>query len=110
MKDNEEKINEIKEKLEDLFVNRYDTFKESVKLINDALRAFDINYEFTYNDFCSTFSEKCFEYMRINSDIDITDPKQMMVHTLPIIISVIEDVKNKHGFKNDQSDSKNIVQ
>lgn len=94
--DLEDKKKFIKETLEkDLYVNRYETFKESVFLINEALKSFDINYEYTYDQFCVDFTEECLNYQENNPNIDMRDPEQMLFYTFPIVISIIEKAKIK---------------
>jgi hypothetical protein len=102
---------EIKQKLEnDLYVDRYSTFKESVALINQALTSFNINYQYTYNEFCSDFTNECLNYIEQNPTVDLTDPRQLMIHTLPMILSIVDKAKNKYGFRNDNSNSENTEQ
>jgi len=94
----------VKEKLEnELYVDRYNTFKESVELINTALDIFKIDYHFTYNDFCSEFTNECLNYIDEHPTVDMLDTRQMMVYAFPIIMSIINNAKNKHELKNDQS-------
>lgn len=111
MNDIEERKRELKQKLEnDLYVDRYSSFKESVYLINEALKAFDINYEYTYNQFCSDYTDNCMRYMDEHPQVDLNDPGQIMVHTLPILLVMIDDLKNKYGLKNDKLYSENTEQ
>jgi hypothetical protein len=89
---------EIRSKLEsELYVERYDTFKESVKMINMALQAFNVNYQYVYDDFCTDFTNECVNYIDEHPDVDMRDPGQMSIYTLPIIMSMVENVKNKYG-------------
>lgn len=98
----EEKKREFKERIEiELFVERYDTFKESVVLINEALKIIKIDYQFTYNEFCSEYIEECMNYMDKHPNIDMMDPKQLYFYTLPIIISLLEKTKIKYGINNE---------
>jgi len=81
----------------ELYVERYDTFKESVKMINMALQAFNVNYQYVYDDFCTDFTNECVNYIDEHPDVDMRDPGQMSIYTLPIIMSMVENVKNKYG-------------
>lgn len=106
----EERKKELRHKLEnDLYVDRYSTFKESVALINEALKSFEINYEYTYNEFCSDYTDHCLKYMDEHPHVDLNDPSQIMIHTLPILLVMIDDLKNKYGY-NDKSNSENTEQ
>lgn len=96
----EERKRIIKEKLSnDLYVERYDTFKESVVLINRAMDIFDINYQYDYNSFCRDFTEETMKYIENNPDVDISEYSQMYIYTPLIVMSLIEKIKNKYGFK-----------
>jgi hypothetical protein len=96
--DLEKKKKEIKDKLEnELYVERYSTFRESVELINAALDSFGINYQYTYNVFCKDFTSECLNYIDKHPNVDMTDPRQMMTYTFPIVMSIVENVKNKYG-------------
>jgi len=104
--DVESKKKELKERLEsDLYVDRYSSFRESVELINKALESFNINYQYTYNEFCSDFTNECLKYIDEHPKVDMTDPQQMMVYTFPIVMSIVDRAKNKYGIKDDKSNS-----
>lgn len=97
------KKKELKDKLENsLYVERYDTFKESVELINLSLISFRINHQYNYNEFCSEFTEACLEYVEKHPDVDMTDAKQIIIYTLPIVMSIVEKAKNKYGLINEE--------
>lgn len=92
----EERKKEFKERIEtELFVERYDTFKESVVLINEALKMLKINYQYSYDEFCSEYVEQCLLYMDKHPNIDMMDAKQLYFYTLPIIISLLVKAKNE---------------
>jgi hypothetical protein len=94
----EKKKKDLREKLEnELYVDRYDTFKESVELLNAALKSFNINYQYSYDEFCVDFTNQCLKYIDDHPSADMSDPRQMMVYTLPIIMSIVEEAKNTHG-------------
>jgi hypothetical protein len=98
--DLEERKKEFKERLvNELFVERYASFKESIELINETLENFNINHRYNYDEFCTDYTDACMEYMDKHRHIDMMDPKQLYLYTLPILINIIEKVKNKHGFK-----------
>ena len=98
--DIEERKKDLKEKLEvDLYVDRYSTFKESVELINQALETFNVNYQYLYNEFCVEFTNECLKYLDDHPDADMLDPGYMMVYTMPIVMNMINNAKNKYGFK-----------
>jgi len=97
----EERKKEFKERItNELFVERYDSFKESISLINLALSNYNINYQYTYDQFCSDYIDECIDYMDKHPNVDMMDAKQLYFYTLPIIISIIDKAKNNHGFKN----------
>lgn len=52
---NKDKKNEILEKINDVFVNDFNTIKMSQEKINDYLKLFDINETYNYNNFCIDF-------------------------------------------------------
>lgn len=96
--DVEKQKREIKLKLEnELYVDRYDSFKESVFLINEALKSFNINYQYSYDEFCADFTQECLKYIDEHPTVDMTAPKEMMLYTLPIVMAIIENTKNKYG-------------
>ena len=98
--DLESRKRELKEKLEnELYVDRYSTFKECVDLINGALDTFKINYNYTYNEFCAEFTEECLNYMDTHPNADMNDTRQMMIYIFPMIMSMLEKSKNKYGLK-----------
>jgi len=88
---------DVKFKLEsELYVEGYGLFKNSVELINLALECFGINHQYDYDEFCTDFTIECLEYIDKHPNINLLDPEQMSYYTLPIILSLIEKVKNKH--------------
>ena len=94
--DLEIKKKELKDKLEnELYVERYDTFKETVTLLNEALINIGINYTYNYDTFCSDFTLQCLKYLDLHPDVDLTDANQIVLHTLKIVMLMIEVVKNK---------------
>lgn len=98
----EDRKKEFKDRLiNELFVERYDTFKESVTLINEALTVLKIDYKYSYDEFCTDYVEECMIYMDENPKVDMMDQNQLYFYALPIIISMIDKIKNKHGFKTD---------
>lgn len=108
--DLETRKKELKYKLEnELYVERYDTFKESVKLLNEALINIGINYTYTYDVFCLDFTKECLNYLDQNPEVDLTDANQIVLHTLKIVMSMIEATKNKIE-RYDKLDSTEITQ
>jgi len=102
----DEDIESKKEKFKDrlineLFVERHSTFKESVELINMALSEFKINYQYSYDDFCTDYLKECLNYMDVNPDVDMMNPNQLATHTLPIVLSIVDRIKNEYGIIND---------
>ena len=103
----EDRKKEIREKLvNDLFVEKYSTFKESVELINQAFDIFNINYQYTYDKFCQDFTDETMKYVDDNPNIDITGYKEMYLSTPLIVMSLINKIKNEHGFKKELLDKK----
>jgi hypothetical protein len=98
----EERKKEFKERLtNELFIERYDTFKQSISLINMALENFRVNYQYTYDQFCIDFTNESMEYMDKHPEVDMMDPMQLYFYTLPIVMSIIDKAKNKYGIKNE---------
>jgi Mg-chelatase subunit ChlI len=107
----EKRKKDLRDRLEsELYVERYDTFKESVQLINQALEFFKIDHNYTYDEFCQDFTEECMKYMDEHPKSDMQDPRQMMLSVFPIVMSIIDRSKEKYGFKNDKLDSENTEQ
>lgn len=103
--DLENKKRDLKHKLEnELYVERYDTFKESVILLNEALVDIGINYTYTYDVFCSDFTSQCLKYLEQYPDVDLTDAEHVVLHTLKIVMLMIDVAKNK-TVKYDRIDS-----
>jgi len=100
MEDLELRKKEFKDRLtNELFIERYDSFKESIILINMALESFRIDYQYTYDQFCIDYTNECMEYMDNHPDVDMMDPTQLYFYTLPIVMSIVEKAKNKYGIK-----------
>lgn len=98
IKDIEFKKKELKDKLEnELYVEKYSTFKNSIFLINEALKSFNINYQYTYDTFCADFTYECLKYQDENPNVDMTSATEIMLYIYPIIISIIDKTKNKYG-------------
>jgi len=94
MKSVEERKIELKDKLEnELYVERFFSFKESLNTINNVFNCFNIKFQYDYNGFCSDFTKECLDYLEKNPDIDMTSPKEMMMCTFPIFLSMIEKKK-----------------
>lgn len=105
----DKKKKDLKERLEnELYVDRYSTFKESVDLINLALESFGINYQYTYNSFCNDFTVECMEFLEEYPNVDMNDPQNMVIYTLPIIMSILKKKQIKYGSKDDKLNSENI--
>lgn len=99
--DLEKRKKEFTERLtNDLFVERYDSFKESIELINMALENFGIDHKFNYNEFCKTYIEESMIYLDNNPTVDLMDSHQLYFHTLPILMNILEKTRNKYGIKN----------
>ena len=89
----EDRKREIRELLvNNLFVERYESFKESVDLINKAFESFELDFRYSYNNFCDDFLKECMSFMDNHSDIDIRDPKKMYVYTPIIVMHMITKV------------------
>lgn len=100
LEDLEERKKEFKERLiNELFIERYSSFKESLSLINEALDNININHQYNYDEFCTDYTEACLEFMDKHIHVDMMDPKQIHFYTLPILINILEKVKNKYGLK-----------
>lgn len=89
---------EVRLKLEsELYVESYETFKQSVEMLNLALESFGINHKYDYDGFCTAFTNECLEYIDTHPGINMLDPTQISFYTLPIILSIVEKAKNKYG-------------
>lgn len=53
--DIEEKKETLKSALIDSFVNDNQSYKNTIKSINDDLKKFNIDYQYTYDEFCVDF-------------------------------------------------------
>lgn len=95
MDDIDDKRLELEHKLNVLFVDSYNTLMEAVKLINKALEAMNIDYEYTYDQFCIDFANEMYEYQNKNRDCDMTDVNNIIIYTGFIIVSMINKIKDK---------------
>jgi hypothetical protein len=103
-----ERKKDLKERLEnDLYVNRYDTFKQSVFFINKSLDFFNINHKYTYDEFCIDFTNECLDFMEKNPDVDMQDPKQIVIFIPTIVMSMMINAEKKYGLKSSDEDLKN---
>lgn len=93
---------ELIEKLSEIFVNKYNSFKESIEKINIVFKEHNIQYQYTYNDFCREYIERCIEYMDNNPNIDLNDNngEYFLIYT-DITTSMILD-KEKYYNENDK--------
>lgn len=97
-KDIQIKKKELKDKLEnELYVDTYSTFKNSISLINEALKSFDINYQYTYDKFCIDFTEECLLYQDEHPNVNMTSSIEIMLYIYPIVISIINKKKKEYG-------------
>lgn len=89
---------EVRLKLEsELYVESYESFKQSVEMLNLALESFGINHKYDYDGFCTAFTDECLEFIDSHKGIDLLNPSQISFYTLPIILSMVEKAKNKYG-------------
>jgi len=89
---------EVRLKLEsELYVENYETFNQSVIMLNLALESFGINHQYNYDGFCKDFTEECMDYIDKHPKVNLLDPIQISFYTLPIILSLVEKARTKYG-------------
>ena len=67
---NEDKKNEILEKINEVFVDDFNMIKNSQEKINDYLKSFEIKELYNYNEFCIEFINSCNNILDNVSDED----------------------------------------
>lgn len=92
----EEKKKEILDRLSELFVDRYDFFKETVDKLNELLARYDVDFQYDYNTFCKEYIDKCMTILEENPEIDVTDNKYFLVYGI-ISASIVSDKEKKYG-------------
>lgn len=97
----EDRKSELELKLNTLFVESYDTLKEAVNLINMSFDAMNINYKYTYDEFCKDFANEMLEYQDKNPECDMSDANNIVIYTGFIIVSMINKIKLKLNKIND---------
>ena len=91
----------IKQDIENQFVEDYDYLILFMRQINETLKEYDIDTEYSdYDTFCLDIEDKIIEYLKIN-DEDIVTP-ELMTHVLNNMIQekIIEDPQHTEKLKN----------
>jgi phosphoenolpyruvate carboxylase len=89
----DEKKKDIEIKLSEIFVEKYDFFKDTINKINELFKKYDIDFQYDYNSFCKEYINKCKNVIDENPDIDLTSNKYFLIYGI-ISASMISDKKN----------------
>jgi len=98
MTDNEKK-ELINLSLSNVFVEKYDFFKDTIKKLNEIFIKYEVNFQYDYNTFCKEYIEKCMNIIDNDPSIDLTSDKYFLVYGI-ISSSMVSD-KNKIYGKNE---------
>lgn len=74
-----EKIDNIAEKLNNMFVDKYEIIKKSVIDINKKLKELNVDFEYNYDDFCLEYKKEMIDALSHNPDIEINDVTMFML-------------------------------
>jgi hypothetical protein len=88
----EEKKKNISNKLSNLFVEKYDFFKDIIEKINNIFDKYNIDFQYDYNTFCKEYIDKCILIIDDNPDIDLENNDYFIVYGV-ISASMIIDKK-----------------
>lgn len=89
----DEKKKDIEIKLSEIFVEKYDFFKDTINKINELFKKYDIDFQYDYNSFCKEYINKCKDVIDENPDIDLTNNKYFLIYGI-ISASMVSDKKN----------------
>jgi len=89
----DEKKKDIEIKLSEIFVEKYDFFKDTINKINELFKKYDIDFQYDYNSFCKEYINKCKNVIDENPDIDLTSNKYFLIYGI-ISASMVSDKKN----------------
>lgn len=104
--DIQDKKDEISEKLSEIFVEKYDFFKETIDKLNELFVKYGIDFQYDYNSFCKEYIDKCTGVLDENPDIDLTSDKYFLVYGV-ITANMVSEKEKKYGKdvgQNDKSD------
>lgn len=90
----------IEEELSYVFVEKYDFFKDIINKINNIFKKYDINYQYTYNNFCIEYINKCKEIIDNNPDIDLDNDNYFLIYGI-ISASMVYDKEKIYGKDNE---------
>jgi hypothetical protein len=112
MDKNNERSQEIREFLTSLFVDKRSTFKQMVVEINRTLKEIiKIDYQYTYDDFCSDYLNLFVSFFERNPEVDYMDLELVSQYTNIILGELFIKLKIKYsgngneGKDSEQSDS-----
>jgi hypothetical protein len=98
----EKKKSQIKEILNDSFVDNYDFFKDTIHKINELFGKYDIDFRYDYNTFCREYIDKCMNVIDENPDIDLMENKYFLVYGAIAASMVLEKEKEYNVTKRDE--------
>jgi len=91
----DEKKNMITNRLSEIFVEKYDFFKDTIDKLNDVFIKYNVDFQYDYNTFCKEYIDKCLSVIDHNPDIDLLSDKYFLVYGI-VSASMVSDKQKKY--------------
>jgi len=95
----DEKKKLISDKLSEIFVDKYDFFKDTIDKLNKIFNKYGVDFQYDYNTFCKEYIDKCKSIIDERPDIDLMSDKYFLVYGI-ITASMVEDKRKKYSDSN----------
>jgi len=95
----DEKKNMITNRLSEIFVEKYDFFKDTIDKLNDVFIKYNVDFQYDYNTFCKEYIKKCKAVIDKDPEIDLMNDKYFLVYGI-ISASMVNDKNKKYGKEN----------
>ena len=92
----DEKKNMITKRLSEIFVEKYDFFKDTIDKLNVIFIKYNVDFQYDYNTFCKEYIEKCNAIIDKDPEIDLMNDKYFLVYGI-ISASMVNDKNKKYG-------------
>lgn len=98
----DDRIKNLDEHLNDTFVDGYEEVKKWMSHINAALSELHINFHYdSYDEFCVDYKKGCMGFAKKRNDIDLLDPKLVILWVPFVIRDIITEKYKKFGLSLD---------
>jgi hypothetical protein len=94
----EERLKNLNNHLDETFVEGYEEVKNWMSHINAALSELHINFHYdSYDDFCVDYKTGCLDFAKKRNDIDLLDPKLVILWVPFVIRDIITQKYKSYG-------------